>query len=72
MSIALGKVKAGHTSENLLNEISQSIYILCINQKNYIIYSLYQSKELYNELYYNELQYNEFNKVIKQNECYSY
>ena len=51
---------------------SAKAYILCINQKNYIIYSLYQSKELYNELYYNELQYNEFNKVIKQNECYSY
>ena len=34
LSIALAKVKAGNTSENLLNEISQSIY------------SLYQSKEL--------------------------
>ena len=64
MSIALAKVKVGNTSENLLNEISQSIYSLYQSKKN--------TEKVYNGLYYNELQYNEFNKVIKQNECYSY
>ena len=34
LSIALAQVKAGHNSENLLNEIRQ------------IVYSLYQSKEI--------------------------
>ena len=32
LPISLAKVKAGNTSENLLNEIRQ-IYILCIDQK---------------------------------------
>ena len=32
LPIALAQVKAGNTSENLLNEIRQ-IYILCIEQK---------------------------------------
>ena len=32
LPITLAKVKAGNTSENLLNEIRQ-IYILCIDQK---------------------------------------
>ena len=39
LSIVLAQIKAGNTSENLLNEICQ-IYILCIEQrkliKNYI------------------------------------
>ena len=39
--IALALVKAGNTSENLLNEIRQ------------IIYSLYQSKEITKKVYNN-------------------
>ena len=39
LPIALAQVKAGYTSENLLNEIRQ------------IIYSLYREKEITKELY---------------------
>ena len=38
LSIALPKVKAGNNSEILLNEIRQ------------IVYSLYQSKQIYNNI----------------------
>ena len=41
LSIALAQVKAGSTSENLLNEIKQ------------IIYSLYQEKEVTKKVYNN-------------------
>ena len=41
MTIALAQVKAGNTSENLLNEIRQ------------IMYSLYQAKKITKELYSN-------------------
>ena len=41
LSIALAQVKAGNTSENLLNEIRQ------------IIYSLYQEKEITKKVYNN-------------------
>ena len=41
LPIALTQVKAGNTSENLLNEISQ------------IIYSLYQAKEITKKVYKN-------------------
>ena len=41
LPIALSQVKAGNTSENLLNKIRQ------------IIYSLYQSKEITEKLYNN-------------------
>ena len=41
LPIAFAQVKAGYTSEKILNEISQIIYILCIEQnkvlKMYII-----------------------------------
>ena len=46
LPIALAQVKAGNTSENLLNEIRQ------------IIYSLYRAKEITKSVQ----QYNEFNK----------
>ena len=39
LSIALAQIKAGNTSEDLLNEIRQ------------IIYSLYQEKEITNKVY---------------------
>ena len=39
LPIALAQIKAGNNSERLLNEIRQ------------IVYSLYQSKEIYNNLY---------------------
>ena len=41
LPIALSQVKAGNTSENLLNEIIQ------------IIYSLYQAKKITKKLYNN-------------------
>ena len=41
LPIALAQVKAGNTSENLLNEIRQ------------IVYSLYQAKELTKKVYNN-------------------
>ena len=41
LPIALAQVKAGNTSENLLNEIRQ------------IIYSLYQAKEITKKMYKN-------------------
>ena len=41
LPIALAQVKAGHNSENLLNEIRQ------------IVYSLYQSKETTKKVYNN-------------------
>ena len=41
LPIALAQIKAGNNSENLLNEIRQ------------IIYSLYQSKEVTEEVYNN-------------------
>ena len=41
LPIALAQVKAGNTSENLLNEIRQ------------IIYSLYQEKEITQKVYHN-------------------
>ena len=43
LPIALAKVIAGNTSENLLNEIRQ------------IIYSLYQAKEITKKVYNNTL-----------------
>ena len=39
LSIALAQIKAGNTSEDLLNEIRQ------------MIYSLYQEKEITNKVY---------------------
>ena len=57
LPIALAQVKAGNTSENLLNEIRQ------------VIYSLYQAKEITKK---SIQQYNEFNKVIKKNGYYIY
>ena len=57
LPIALAQVKAGNTSENLLNEIRQ------------VIYSLYQAKEITKK---SIQQYNEFNKVTKQNRYYIY
>ena len=42
--IALAQVKAGNNSESLLNEIRQIIYIL---------YSLYQSKQITKKVYNN-------------------
>ena len=41
LPIALAQVKAGNTSENVLNEVSQ------------IIYSLYQTKEITKKVYNN-------------------
>ena len=41
LPIALARVKAGNTSENLLNEIRQTIY------------SLYQEKEITKKVYNN-------------------
>ena len=40
LPIALEQVKAGNTSENLLNEIRQIIYFLC--RKNEIAKKLYK------------------------------
>ena len=57
LPIALSQVKAGNTSENLLNEIRQ------------IIFFLYREKKVTKK---SIQQYNEFNKVIKQNEYYIY
>ena len=54
---ALAQVKAGNTSENLLNESRQ------------IIYSLDREREISKK---SIQQYNEFNKVIKQNWYYIY
>ena len=54
---ALAQVKAGNTSENLLNESRQ------------IIYSLDREREISKKCIQ---QYNEFNKVIKQNWYYIY
>ena len=44
LPIALAQVKAGNNSESLLNEIRQIIYIL---------YSLYQSKQITKKVYNN-------------------
>ena len=44
LPIALAQVKAGNTSENLLNEIRQ------------IVYSLYQSKEISIQVYNNKIK----------------
>ena len=52
LPISLAQLKAGNTSQNLLNEIRQ------------IIYSLYRAKET-TAIYMYILQDNEFNKVIK-------
>ena len=52
---ALEQVKAGNTSEKLLNETRQIIYFLC--RTNEIAKKLYKKN-------------NEFNKVIKQNGYY--
>ena len=57
LPIASAQVKAGNTSENLLNEIWQ------------IIHSLYQVKEITENIY---IKNNEFNKIIIQNEYYIY
>ena len=54
--IPLPQLKAGNTSEDLLNEIKK-IYFFCIEQKKLL-------KKLQ--------QYNEFNKVIKKNGYYIY
>ena len=56
LPIVLAQVKAGDTSENVLNDLKQ------------IIYSLYWEKEVTKNIQ----QYNEFNKIRKQNECYIY
>ena len=55
--IALAQVKAGNTSENLLNEIRQ------------IIYALYREKEITRK---SMPHYSKFNKFIKQNGYYIY
>ena len=55
--IALAQVKAGNTSENLLNEIRQ------------IIYALYREKEIIRK---SMPHYSKFNKFIKQNGYYIY
>ena len=55
LPITLAQVKAGNTSENLLNEIRQ------------IIYFLYLARKITKK---GMQQYNEFNKVIKQNGYY--
>ena len=57
LPIASAQVKAGNTSENLLNEIWQ------------IIHSLYRVKEITENIY---IKNNEFNKIIIQNEYYIY
>ena len=57
LPIALVQVKAGSTSEKLLNNITDKSYISCIEKKK-----LLKSIQ----------QYNEFNKVIKQNGYYIY
>ena len=54
--IVLAQLKAGNTSENVLNGIRQ------------IIYSLHQEKNLLKSIQ----QYNECHKVIKENEYYIY
>ena len=48
LPIALAEVKAGNTSENLLNEIRQTIY------------SLYRAKEITKKVYNNIMNSNEF------------
>ena len=50
LPIALAQVKAGNTSENLLNEIRQIMYFLC------------REKEITKSIQ----RYNELNKAIKQ------
>ena len=57
LSIALVQVKAGNTSENLLNEIKQ------------ILIFLYREKEVHQ---YNVQQYNELHKFLKKNGYYIY
>ena len=57
LPIALAQVKAGNTSENLLNEIRQ------------IIYSLYQAKEITKKVYSNIMN---SIKVYYKNEYYIY
>ena len=57
LPVASAQVKAGNTSENLLNEIWQ------------IIHSLYRVKEITENIY---IKNNEFNKIIIQNEYYIY
>ena len=52
LPIALAQVKAGNTSQNLLNNIRKIMYSLC------------QEKEITKSIQ----QYNEFSKFIKQNE----
>ena len=52
LPIALAQVKAGNTSENLLNQICQIIYSFCLEKEITV-------KKVQ--------QYNEFNEVIKQN-----
>ena len=54
---ALAQVKAGNTSENLLNEISQ------------IIYFLFRAKEITKKVYNNIMN---SIKLQKQNGCYIY
>ena len=56
LPIALAQVKAGNTSENLLNEIRQ------------IMHFLYREKEITKSMQ----RYNELNEVIKQNGYYIY
>ena len=56
LPIALAQVKAGNTSENLLNEIRQ------------IIYSLYRAKEITKKVYNNIIN----SIVTKQNGYYIY
>ena len=51
--IALAQVKAGNTSENLLNEIRQ------------IIYTLYQEKEVTKKVYNNIMNSHKKNEVPK-------
>ena len=56
LPIALAQVKAGNTSENLLNEIRQNMYFL------------YREKEITKSIQ----RYNELNKATKQNGYYIY
>ena len=65
LPITLAQVKAGNTSENLLNEIKQ------------IIYSLYRAKEITQKVYKNirntmnqhMIYMEKYKKVIQKNKC---
>ena len=69
LPIAYAQVKAGNTSENLINEMRQFI-ILCIERKNT---THNEFNNTMNTTYTTSIQqHNEFNKVIKRNGCFIY